>query len=689
MQHLLTVLLGLFFAVPHARAEEPIPPILDATAIKDGRDGRSLVDPCMDFYQFACGGWLDRTKIPLDKNYVGRQVTVALDSTDLQLNKILDAYAHGNFTPPATYAKKIRDYYVSCMNIDKGSALSAAFVKRKVREIFGVKGKAEIARLVATIQLGGAAPLFGFGSSQDLNDSTQVIGDAVQGGIALGQRDYYLKTDEKSREILDHYKAHVAHIFMLLGQAKMVAEKSASTVLRLETALAAASYSLADQNNPAKTNHPMSAAELALRAPGFDWSAYFQVLGHTRLDHMNVDEPEFFLALSKWLGEISPADLHTYLAWHFAHSVAVKVGGAFERESFDFWSAYLGGQKKPKPRWQICTQSVESSLGYALAEAYVKTFDGLAIKKKTEEMIMQIKTAFSEDLVALSQGPDAWIDAATLAQALQKVSAVVQKVGGPEKWRNYDSLITNRTSYLRNSLAVNRFESLRDIAKIGKPVDNTEWGMMPWEINAYYERSKNEFNFPFGILQPPSLDLHASNGANLGSFGGGTIGHELTHGFDNNGSQYDSHGNIKNWWTEGTLQQFQKKTACYIEQANQYRIDAVGLSVNGKNTLEENLADQGGVKLGYVALEKLLSGQPDSELFAGKYNERQQYWLGYAQSWCTQITSESLRQRMTTDVHPPAEFRVNAVVMNRPEFARDFSCAPGTRMAPVNRCSVW
>jgi endothelin-converting enzyme/putative endopeptidase len=672
-----------------ALGDEPLPPILDATAILDGQEGRAAVDPCADFYRFACGGWLDRTKIPSDKSYVNRQTTAAADNTDHLLNRILESYAHGKFTPSSSAARKVRDFYVSCRNIDHEAPAAAAFVRKKAAAIAKVKGRHATAKLVADLQLAGAGPLFLFGSSQDLNDSSRVIGDLLQGGIALGQRDYYLGTDPKAREILTRYREHVARLFTLLGQDQATAARSAGTVLRLETELAKASYSLADQNDPSKTNHPMRLPELAKLAPSFDWATYFHALGLHRVGRLNVDEPEFFTALDHWLASTPEADLHTYLTWHSAHSVATRAGGDLEKENFAFWNAYLGGQKERKPRWKICTQAVENGLGYALAEAYVKTFDGAAIKKKTETMIGEIKAAFAEDLAALSHGPDAWIDAATLASALRKAAALAQKVGGPVKWRDYSSLRTRRSGYLENSLAVNRFESFRDVRKIGKPVDRLEWGMMPWEINAYYDRSKNEFNFPFGILQPPSLDLHATNGANLGAFGGGTIGHELTHGFDNNGSQYDAKGNIKNWWSAATLEQFRKRSACYVDQADHYRIEAVGLNVSGKNTLEENLADQGGVKLGYAALEKALAGHPGGAPFAGRYDERQQYWLAYAQSWCTKVTPESLREAMTTDVHPPAEFRVNAVVMNRPEFARDFHCASGAKMAPVNRCSLW
>jgi len=318
----------------------------------------------------------------------------------------------------------------------------------------------------------------------------------------------------------------------------------------------------------------------------------------------------------------------------------------------------------------------------------VKSFDGSEIKKKTEKMISDIKDAFQTDLLSLSQGPDAWLDQDTYAGALEKIQLMGQKVGGPEKWRDYSQLEKQGSNFLFNTLYVTKFESRRDFKKIGGAVDRGEWYMMPWEFNAYYDPANNEFNFPFGILQPPSLDFTATEGANLGSFGGGTIGHELTHGFDNSGAQYDAHGNIKNWWSETTQKKFDEKAQCFIDQANQYMIKEVSLTVDGSQTLTENLADQGGVKLGYTALEKSLQQRPEGAAWNG-YSERQQYWIAYAQSWCTKSRPESLRVQMTSDPHPPAEFRVNGIVMNRPEFARDFKCAGGAKMTPVNRCSIW
>ncbi len=670
-------------------ATDHFPKILDETALKDGQQGRNLIDPCDDFYQFSCGSWIDETVIPADKKAVYRQVTPLDDASDKTLNKILEDYSHKDYSIPSTYATKLADVYLSCINIEKSTASALEIIKKEIAEINIAQSPQQLAKISARLNLLGAGAFFSFSPMQSLDDSTRVIGEIGQGGYALGERDYYFDSDAKSVEIRQRYQDYIAKVFSLLGNAAPQAKIIAAKIMKLETALASKAYSSADQGNPAKTNHPLGRQGLAKLAPNFDWNIYLKELRQESLIEINVDEPDFFTNLSSVLANESKVTLHQYLTWLLVNQYGSQMGGAFEQAHFGFWNAYMNGSKQMQPRWQVCTRAVSSSMGYALAEAYVKTFDGSVIKEKTNLMITQIKSAFSADLHALSTGPEAWLDEATIQEGLQKVEVMGQKVGAPDTFRNYDSLLTVANNFLYNSQSLVLFEQLRNFAKIGKPVIKTDWDMMPWEVNAYYDRANNEFVFPFGILQPPSVDLSASDGANFGSFGGGTIGHELTHGFDNNGAQYDSHGNLRNWWTPAIQQQFNAKAQCYVKQANAYTIQEVQLNVDGAQTLEENLADQGGVKLGYLALENILTTRPESNPWLGKYSERQQYWIAYAQSWCAKVTAESLRQRMTTDSHPPSEFRVNAVIMNRPEFARDFSCQSAARMAPVSRCSIW
>ncbi|MGZ3690780.1 MAG: M13 family metallopeptidase [Pseudobdellovibrio sp.] len=689
MRLILIALVILFFNILNASADT-FPKIIDETALKDGTSGRGNVDPCDDFYHFACGTWIDNTVIPADKRAVYRQSTPLDESTDINLNKILTAYSQNDFTIPAKYSDKLGKLYTSCMTADQNTATSLLYVKNQIAKLTVSTNVKERTALIAKLNQLGTGAFFNFYSAQSLNDSTAVIGDFSQGGFALGDRDYYFQTDSKAVEIRQKYQEHIAAMFGLIGFNKTAAAQVAAKILKLETTLASKAYIDADAGDPSKTNHPMNRAGLQKLMPHFDFNTYFLDLGVPQLQTFNVDEPEFFQNLDKVMTSLNQVDFKNYLTWLVLNEVSTSMGGAFEQAHFDFWSAYLNGSKQMSPRWKICTRAIESSMGYALAEAYVKTFDGEAIKQKTSSLIALIKSTFAQELHDLVTGPDAWLDNDTIKEALNKIDLMTQKVGAPEVWRNYDSLQIVANNYLSNSLQLTRFEINRDLNKIGKPVDKTEWGMMPWEVNAYYDRSNNEFVFPFGILQPPSLDMTASDGANLGAFGGGTIGHELSHGFDNNGSQYDSHGNLKNWWTPKTKALFQQKSQCYVNQANAYTIQEVGLNVDGAQTLEENLADQGGVKFGYLALESELKTRPEAPVWNGKYNERQQYWIAYAQSWCAKTTPEALRSQMTTDPHPPSEFRVNAVLMNMRQFAQDFNCpVGGSRMAPANQCTLW
>lgn len=667
----------------------PVPPIIDATALKDGFDGRTSSDPCTNFYEFSCGNWLDQTVIPNDKTGVSRQVTIASDNTDLILHNILATYARGDFTNHTKAEHQLANVYESCLDVDKQTSRSLTFIKNEIAVIRAAKTPKQLGEIAAKQNLFGVSLFFALGPMQDLNDSTRVIADIHQGGMSFESRDYYFNQDAKSVEIRQKFVEHVANVFKLIGTAPAQAVLIGESVLKFETALAKNAYALEVSYDPLKTNHPMTPVALQKLSPKIDFKSYFSTLGLKSIATINIDEPEFMTGLNTTLTQSSSVDITNYMIFHFVDALAPRMGGAFTAEAFTFWQKFMSGAKQPQDQWQLCTNLVKSSMGYALAEAYVKTFDGRDIKLRTEAMISNIKQTFVDDLKELNTSPEAWIDDITLKGADEKVSAIAQKVGAPEKFRDYSSVKTTPANVLENELRLSAFEARRALATIGLPVDKTEWEMMPWEINAYYDRSKNQFVFPFGILMPPSLDFTASDGANYGAFGGGTIGHELTHGFDNNGQKYDAKGNLRNWWTPATNAKFTEKAQCYIDQASAYEVAQVHLKVDGAQTLEENLADQGGVKLGYKALDKILTTRPESPKWLGRYTERQQYWIGYAQSWCTRTTDEKLRQRMATDPHPPAEFRVNGVMMNRPEFARDFNCKDGARMAPIARCSLW
>jgi putative endopeptidase len=651
--------------------------ILDASALKPS------VDPCQDFNQFACGGWLDRTQIPADKNSVNHQSTALLDRTDEQLHQLLVRLEKGDRKLQTPAAKQLVDYYTTCMSRDSTSHQALSLLKSEIKKIETLKDKKQLTSLIAQLHLSGTNAFFAFGAGQDLKDSSSVIGFLDQGALGLPEPTYYFDNDAKSIETRVKYRSHIENLLVLSGQTRGAALQAAQVIFDFEKELASKAYPFNDRQNPTKINHPMTREMLAKSAPSIDWDGYFKSIGAPN-SALNMNEPEYFTHLNEVLTQASLTDLKSYLTWRVIHRSAHHLSLAFDQEHFDFWSRYLRGQKTMLPRWKQCTQDIERSLGYALAEVYVKTVDTASILTKINAMIDWIKATFKEDLNQLD-----WLDATTKAEAIQKLAVLKQKVGAPTKWRDYSTLKTDRTSLLANDMHAFGFEAHRDVLKIGKPVDTLEWDMMPWEVNAYYDPPKNEFNFPFGILQPPSFDVHASDGANLGSFGGGTIGHELTHGYDNNGRQFDAKGNLKDWWSEETKKRFEDKSQCFIKQANAYQIKDVGLSVDGKKTLGENLADQGGVKLGYAALISAQSKRAPAANWLGKYNERQQYWIAYAHSWCTKQRPEALRVQIKTNEHPPTEFRINAVVMNRPEFAKDFACKEGAPMAPKNRCEIW
>lgn len=686
----------LFFAlsINAAQAATPltVPDILDASALKDGSDGKPAINPCENFYQFSCGRWLENIQIPADKAAVSHQNTAVMDKNDEMLRDTLLKLEKGDAKLQTQASAQLLDFYNTCMNFAKTKTEALKELNSYLSEISAVKQKSELAKLSAHLQLMGTNAFFNFSSGQDPLSSNDVIGFFDQGTIGLPEPSYYFQNDKKSEDIRKKYIAHITKILNLAQLHKLSGTLEAKTIFEIEKKLASKAYSFDDRQDPGKTNHPITLEGMKQLSSEFDWSTFLQEL-QTPKTKLNVNEPEFFAQMNEVIKSTPLEDLKVYLKWQLLHRSAASLAPDFQAENFEFWNKALRGEKKMKPRWKICTIDAEHELGYALAEVYVKTIDTVSIRAKISDMISWIKQTFSDELNRIEKksgsAGDSWLDPKTKEAALAKLNLLKQKVGAPDQWRDYSTLKTDRSSFFLNDVKVSIFESRRDLNKMGKPVDRTEWDMMPWEFNAYYDPPKNEFVFPFGILQPPSFDIHASDGANLGAFGGGTIGHELTHGYDNNGRQYDANGNLKDWWSAETKKNFEDKSQCYVKQANQYKIEEVNLNVDGKKTLPENLADQGGVKLGYMALLLAQTKRPPAPLWLGKYTENQQYWIAYAQSWCEKKTPENLRVQITTNEHPPEEFRTNGVIMNRPEFAHDFGCKPGDKMAPVDRCSLW
>jgi predicted metalloendopeptidase len=504
--------------------------------------------------------------------------------------------------------------------------------------------------------------------------------------MALPDRDYYLNQDAKSREIRTKYRENIVKMMKIAGESAKEAASTADFVLKFETALAEHALPKDDRRDTAKLFHPMSFTELKALAPAFDWETYFQALGIAIPQKINVSEPDFLRNVSSLLLKTQPRDLARYLKWETVRHLAYYVDGPLRQENFRFWSVYLEGAKELPPRWKYCTRIISDEMSEALGQAYVQSIAGATdIRAKTEAMLAEIRVSFLENLGTLN-----WMDSSTRENARKKLEKMGKKVGWPDHWRDYSKLELEPHAFLEDVMRSLQFEERRNLAKIDKPTDRSEWFMATWEPNAYYQDSNNELVLPLGELVPPIFDPHFSDGANYGSLGGGTIGHELTHGFDDSGKDKDADGNFVTWWTPKTKELFDTKSACFVQQTEKYEIlPGSGVHIRGKATLGENLADNGGVKLGLIALKKAIQarGKPAPE-FAG-LNEIQQYFLAYGQSWCVKTTEEHLRDQLLTDFHPPAEFRVNGVLSNQPEFAEAFGCRAGSKMAPVNRCSIW
>jgi putative endopeptidase len=658
----------------------PIQDILDPAAMDHS------VDPCENFYQYSCGAWLRDFKIPGDRSAYWRQGAVLSDLVEVQLNHLLVDLANGKSKSDSPYAAKLAAFYGSCMDEKHAAKAALQDIRARLRGFDSPGDRKRTAVRIADLHRMGNGAFFFFYNDQDPKDSNQVIAFADRGGAGLPDRDYYLKEDSKSKEIRARYHDHIARDMELVGESTAKARSTADIVLRFETELARHSLPLDERRDKVKLYHPITLAVLKALTPAIDWDTYFQELGISAPQKLNALEPDFLKFMNQLIEGAKPEELSSYLRYKLMERSAYYAGGALQAEDFKFWDAYLHGQKEPLPRWKYCTRAVEGGMGEALGETYVASVPGAdTIRGKVGKMLAEIKLSFEENLGTL-----AWMDASTRESARKKVAKMKQKVGWPEHWRDYSGLQIDGKSFLANEFRALEFEELRNLRKIGHPMDHTEWSMFAWEPNAYYDGASNEMVLPLGELVPPVFDSRFSDGANYGSLGAGTIGHELTHGFDDEGKDLDADGNLAPWWTPKAKEMFETKSACFIRQTEAYEIlPGSGLHIRGKATLGENLADNGGVKLALIALKRAMRlPRPVTPAFQGM-SELQQYFVGYAQGWCLKETNESLRNELLSDFHPPAEFRVNAVFANQPEFAEAFGCQLGAKMAPKVRCSIW
>jgi putative endopeptidase len=637
-------------------------------------------DPCVDFYQYTCGGWMKNNPIPADQAAWSVYGKLTVDNQRF-LWGILDDLAKKTRGRNATQ-QKIGDYFGACMDEAAVEKLGATPLKPALAEIAAIKTKKDLATVLAHEHLATMTSglLFNFGSDQDYSDSSQVIAFATAGGLGLPDRDYYTKTDAKSEEIRKKYVAHVQAMLQLLGDSPDVAKTESQLIMEIETALAKASLTRVEQRDPHNLFHKMDRKQLQALAPGFDWDTYLTVGGIGQVNTFNVTEPKFFQALDHQLQENSLDDLKVYLRWHLVSAEAPFLSSKFVRQNFDFYSHTLRGVEQLPPRWKKCVRLVDGQLGEALGQEFVNRAFSQATKESTLRMTRLIEQAMEDDIKQLT-----WMGPETKKQALEKLHSVVNKIGYPDKWRDYSSVEIKREDFVGNVQRATVFEARRELAKIGKPLDRGEWGMTPPTVNAYYNPQMNDINFPAGVLQPPLYDPKLDDAPNYGNTGG-TIGHELTHGFDDQGRQFDAKGNLRDWWTKEDGEQFEKRAQCIVDQYAGYTI-VDDIKINSKLTEGEDVADLGGLILAYIAWKAEIQGKQLEN--RDGFTPDQRFFIGYAQWACENQRPENLRASAITNEHSPGKYRVNGLIVNIPEFQQAFSCKAGQPMVRENRCRVW
>jgi len=662
---------------PHSEPALPYTPSLQLDSMDKS------IDPCVNFYQYACGGWRQKNPIPADQT--GWSVYGKLYQDNLNfLRGILEQAASLSNQRDAE-TQKIGDFYASCMDETGIEKSGMQPIKAQLEAIERLRSAREMATLVAQLQMptgGYRSILFRGGSDQDPDDSESVIASLDQGGLGLPDRDYYTKEDAKSKETRERYVQHIQKIFELLGDNAGTAKANAETLMRMETALAKASLTRVERRDPYKLKNKMKIPELEEMAPNFDWKTYYSVLQYPKIEILNVTAPAFFKEANNMLASESLANWKTYLRFHVADSSSPYLSARFVQENFEFYRKYLRGAKEQQPQWKRCVQYSDYMLGEALGQAYVRKVFSPELKQSTLDMVRRIEDAMAKRIQALD-----WMSPETKQQALVKLQGIRNKIGYPDKWRDYSAVKIVRTEFLGNVQRATEFEHRRDIAKIGKPVDRGEWSISPATVDAYYNPQMNDINFPAGVLQPPLYDAKMDDAPNYGDTGG-TIGHELTHGFDDEGSQYDAKGNLKNWWKEEDRKKFDERTKCVSDQYSSYVV-VEDVHINGRLTMGEDVADLGGEILAYMAWGEANAGkdlQPVDEL-----TPEQRFFIGFAQWDCANERPEDQRVRAQTDPHSPPEYRINGVVVNMPEFGAAFSCKAGQPMVkpPEKVCQVW
>jgi endothelin-converting enzyme/putative endopeptidase len=635
------------------------------------------VNPCVDFYQYACGNWIANNPLPADRSRFGRFAELQEHNERILLDIIQGAAAAKTNRSPVE--QKIGDAYASCMDTATIDKKGIEPIRPELQQIQAVATRTDVAAEIAHLHRDGVGVVFSFGSRPDAKDSTRTIANLGQGGLALPDRDYYLKTDAKSVEIRKRYVAHIAKMFQLAGDTDAAAAQKAQTVLDFETVIANASADRVSLRDPNKTYHIMPRQDLATLAPRMDWDVYFKEIGAPAFDTLNVSQPDFVKQIGASLPSQPIEAWQAYFEFHLLHSRAARLPEALENEDFDFWQRTLTGVPQPRPRQIRCVQAVDRGLGDLLGQKYVELTFGADAKAQITKLVDNLEKAMGQDIRNLT-----WMSEETKKAAIAKLDAITNNVGSPKKWRDYGAVTIARDDFYGNFNRITDVLYQRQIDKIGKPTDKTEWTMTTPTVNAFYSPQNNSINFPAGILQTPFFDAKRDMAVNYGGVGA-VIGHEMTHGFDDQGRKFDGDGNLRDWWTAKDGAEFEKRAACIADEYSGFTsVDDVKL--NGRLTLGENSADNGGLRIAYMALENALQGKHDK---IDGLTPEQRFFVGFAQVWCENMRPEEARTRAMTDPHSPGRFRVDGTLVNMPEFQQAYSCKPDQPMVHVNSCRVW
>jgi endothelin-converting enzyme/putative endopeptidase len=662
-------------------AQQPAPQPLAAMPYSPSLDVTSLdrsVDPCQDFYKFSCGGWQKNNPIPADQASWSVYAKLANDNQQFLWGILEDDAKAKDRTP---VQQKVGDYFSACMNAPAIDALGDKPILPELARIDALRTRADaLSELTRLHHEYAGSFFFASGTGQDAIDSSTVIVELAASGLGLPDRDYYTKTDDKSVKIREQYAAYIQQLLGLAGESPEQARADSDATLRIETALAKASLTRVERRDPHNTYHMQTVQELSKLAPSIDWPQYFQVQGAPGVAKLNVSQPEFIKAVEAELAAEDVAALRGYLRFHLLTAAASYLAHPFEQANFDFFSKTLRGIPAMPPRWKTCTRAVDRNLGEALGQEFVRRTFSADTKAKTQLMTGQIETAMQHEIENLD-----WMSPATKAEALRKLRAIRNKIGYPETWRDYSALEVKPDDYFGNTMRSLSFEDARQWHKLGKPVDLNEWGMTPPTVNAYFNPQMNDINFPAGVLQPPLYDPKEDDAPNYGNTGA-TIGHELTHAFDDEGRQFDASGNLRDWWTPQDAKGFEDRISCVRSQyANYVIVDDI--HINSKLTSGEDVADIGGTLLAYIAWKQQTQGQTLAA--ADGFTPEQRFFVGMAQWACENQRPENERVSAITNPHSPGFARINGVVSNMPEFQKAFNCKTGQPMVHTPTCRVW